>query len=449
MVARGTSSVLVLVLAFGVLFSMLSVSGSLARENAVQLYDVLATKTAEASMWRLKNPEESCFGLDAATVNSHPFLGELVKEADFNAMFPGSKDRYDGYSTRADGSDAVQLVRSFGFHHSVEEKNIRDISDEEHTYSCNVEYSGNRYFLQIKFYAISYLDEYAGYLPFTITDLALMDRDQAATSNTVFRRFNNTAVWDNRSGSWITLELVPEPVDEIPAGEMPYDLEQVTVKLPPFTARDFYLGSRVSVTEVAYHYHIQEHPWVQGDIMLKRAPLCMDLDTARSLYSATRFPFKAPTYAPDGYEYRCMQADTASVEMWYSNRTFLPEFMGEGLAEGQIQIRMSDLDRRLGTESPTGAPQTDDDRARSEYEYILENNPAIDPQLVDVNGRLAWANEAAPSGSRETAVFPDGTEITKTSAMPARLRFYDGGTGIHLEGYVPAEELIKMARSLE
>jgi hypothetical protein len=33
--------------------------------------------------------------------------------------------------------------------------------------------------------------------------------------------------------------------------------------------------------------------------------------------------------------------------------------------------------------------------------------------------------------------------------MPARLRFYDNGTGISLEGYMPAKELVKMARSLE
>jgi hypothetical protein len=443
------SSVLVFVLAFAVLFSMLSVSGLLAKENTEKLYDVLATKTVEASMWRLKNLEKTCFELDSATANSYPFLAELIREADFNTMSPGSEDRYDGYSTGVEGSDAMPLVRSLGFDHSVEEKSVRNISDKVHMYSCNVEYGGNLYFLQIKFYAVSHLNEYAGYLPITITDDLLRDAGQEPTNSTVFRWFNNTAVWDNKSDSWMTLHLIPDLVDEIPAAEMSYGLEPVTVKLPPFTARDFYLGSRFSPADIVYHYQIQEYPWIQGDISLKHAPRCMDFDTARSLYSATKFPFMAPTYSPDGYEYKCMQADTSSVEMWYANQTFPPQFMGEGLAEGQIQIRIYDTDRYFGIETPPGAPQTDEEKIRSQYESILENNPVIRPQLVDINGNLGWANEASPNGTRQTVVFPDGTQLVHTSAMPARLRFYDTGTGISLEGYMPAKELVKMARSLE
>jgi hypothetical protein len=75
--------------------------------------------------------------------------------------------------------------------------------------------------------------------------------------------------------------------------------------------------------------------------------ICMNFDTARSLYSQTKFPFKTPSYVPEGYEYKCMQADTASVQLYYSNQTsFYPRFMDEPLAEGQIRIKISDDEDR-------------------------------------------------------------------------------------------------------
>jgi len=91
----------------------------------------------------------------------------------------------------------------------------------------------------------------------------------------------------------------------------------------------------------------------------------------------------------------------------------------------------------------------DSAKVMRDYQSILEGNPALNPQLVDINGRLAWGNEASATGFVGTVRFPDGSEISIKSAMPARLRLYENDTLIHLEGYISLEELAKIARSLE
>jgi hypothetical protein len=80
----------------------------------------------------------------------------------------------------------------------------------------------------------------------------------------------------------------------------------------------------------------------------------------------------------------------------------------------------------------------------------LKRNSTIDPQLIHINGKLlAWGNEATSTGAKQSIVFLDGSQITTTSALPARLTFYDNNrTGIRLEGYVPLQELVKIAESL-
>ena len=87
-------------------------------------------------------------------------------------------------------------------------------------------------------------------------------------------------------------------------------------------------------------------------------------------------------------------------------------------------------------------------KAISTYEYILKGNPALRPQLIDINGKKAWANESSDTGGRQEIRFHNGTVITTSSPVPSRLVFYDNGAGISLQGNVPLGELVKIARSL-
>lgn len=85
-----------------------------------------------------------------------------------------------------------------------------------------------------------------------------------------------------------------------------------------------------------------------------------------------------------------------------------------------------------------------------DYNAIAEGNPGLSPQLIDINGKLAWGNEAAPNGGKQTATWPDETVLTNTFSVPSRLRTYDDqGTITTLEGYVPLKKLADMAKSLQ
>ena len=67
-------------------------------------------------------------------------------------------------------------------------------------------------------------------------------------------------------------------------------------------------------------------------------------------------------------------------------------------------------------------PLNDTAKVMRHYQSIIEGNPALNPQLVDMNGRLAQGNEASATGFVGTVRFPDASEITTKSTMPARLR---------------------------
>lgn len=467
------STILIAVLAFGILFSLLYSSSFLANQNKEQFYQVLTSKRADIEVYRLRAPQNICFELGDETLTrvdqsmaqepsaTRDSLSRAIKSADTDAQtdqqmeeqllmpkeyFEQMGNRYTGEGLRVEnGSAVVPLVQAYesNFNHTSTHVVKRGAADAVNRYDCNFSYGGKYYGIGIKFYSLLSLNEYSGYLPLGITDRMLKDKNQAVENVTVFRYFNNTAVWENKSNSWLTLQVTPA----IEEGVSKSATESITAKLAPLQSWDLYLGGPLA-EGTSFHYQIKEYPQVRGDIIVKIPPVCMDFDTARSLYSQTKFDFKTPSYVPEGYEYKCMQADMASLYLFYSNQTFRPEFMGEGPAEGQIQVYMDDYDRYFDLPDSPGVSQSDNNRIRSQYEGILKGNPTINPQLVDINGKLAWGHEAMPDGARQTVVFPDGSQIVTRSSLPARLVFYDNGTGIRLEGYVPLQELVSMAESI-
>lgn len=87
-------------------------------------------------------------------------------------------------------------------------------------------------------------------------------------------------------------------------------------------------------------------------------------------------------------------------------------------------------------------------QASAEYKYIAENNPKLNVQQININGNPGWANDISPSARQQTAKFADGQVITNYYDMPARVRIFNHGKLIHLEGYVPLSELVRVAQSL-
>jgi hypothetical protein len=479
------SIALILITVFGVLFSLLYSSSLMAIQNNDKFYQILASKRADIEVYRLRTPQNICFDMDSERLKqidqdmaqeqvrgASDTLSRGIRDADRDALsyqemerqmvlpkeyFEQMGNRYTGEGLRLEQQSEAMLplIQTYEskFNHTVIHRSIRGVSDDVHQYHCNFGFNGSYYGISIKFYSLSSLNEYAGYLPIAITNQQLLEKTSSQMSENnviVYRMFNNTAVWINESDSWLTLQLSPATLDA-PIDDCCGELEPITVRLAPSAAWDVYLGPNLGRIDTTFHYQIKEYPWIQGNIILKNYPVCMDYDIAASLYSQTRFPFKVPSHLPSGFEYKCMQAEAYSIKLFYANRTFNVEEMGEGTSSGMILLRMSDDERFYGiNEGQNGVPKSDSDKDRvmQQYQSILEGNPALNPQLIDINGRLAWGNEASPTGAVGTVTFPDGSEIVTRSSMPSRLRLYENGTMIHLEGYIPLEELAKIARSI-
>jgi hypothetical protein len=434
----------------GSMFSLLLASDYQRALATDRLYEELAAKRVEVTMWRLKNPEPACFDMDDGTLQKFEFLRMLVQEADGNVAMPIVADgnRYDGFGTRfEDGAEAAGLVRSFGFAHAKEVRTVRGLSDDIHTFSCNLQYKGNQYFMQAKFYSLQYLDEYSGWLPIEIIDATSDGRSTAggaAKDHTVYSPFNNTAVWINRSHSWVTLELAYN----MTTPDRNQATETVSARIPPRGAWDRFLNNPLGREDVTYQYKVREYPWMHGRVFLKQYPMCMDPGEAASFYSQTKFPFRFPAYLPAGYTYQCMMAYKASVEMYFWDRQFDLSRRDEQMDQGAIVLKISDENRGYGIPEDNYSRMSDDEKAISTYEYILKANPALRPQLIDINGKKAWANDSTDTGGRQEVRFHNGTVITTGSPIPSRLVFYDDGTGISLQGNIPLDELVKIARSL-
>jgi len=474
------STALIVIIVFVILFSLLYSASFIAIQNAEGFYQIIASKRADLEVYRLRTPQNICFELDNKILDevdqmmaweqggTGDTLSRAINSSDGDAesdqqleqqmerqgnlpkeYFEQMGNRYSGEGLRLQEAKAIlPFIKAYEskLNHTIIHKSVRGVSDDVHQYNCNFSYNSKYYGLGIKFYSLASLNAYAGYLPITITNQQLEKGSQLPENHSVYRMFNNTVVWINKSDSWLTLDITPATFQNIPIDLCCEDLEPVTVRLAPSQSWDLYLGPNLGRVDTNFQYQTKEYPWIQGNILLKNYPECMDFDTAGSLYSQTKFPFKIPSYLPPSYEYKCMQAEASNIMIFYANRTFNVEEMGEGISTGEILMRMSDENLYFGISDES---LNDTARVMENYQAILEGNPALNPQLVDINGRLAWGNEASSTGFVGTVKFPDGSEIVTRSEMPARLRFYENATLIHLEGYVPMEELAKIARSLE
>jgi hypothetical protein len=155
--------------------------------------------------------------------------------------------------------------------------------------------------------------------------------------------------------------------------------------------------------------------------------------------------FKVPRYLPANYEYKCGIVESGEATVIFWNQTVdkstyrVDPLNAVNISRGAILLRLTDK-----PEVTNGTQFTLD-----QYNHILEVNPALKPQLIDVSGRLAWGNEPVPNGGIQTATFPDGEVLRNNYDVPARLRIFEEGKVTYLEGFVPLNELVKTARSLE
>lgn len=172
---------------------------------------------------------------------------------------------------------------------------------------------------------------------------------------------------------------------------------------------------------------------------------CMTLEQSKDIAPF----FKVPSYLPEGYSMKCTMSGMPYESYiiyhnkdvsggWMSN---LPMLIGDGA----IFIYQYEEKHRKEYET-YGSPEQ---RIQETYDDVMVKNPSLQPQLIRINGMLAYAVDSCPDCGMQTANFTDGTVIQKSTSTETKIKFIDeNGIKYMLKTTLPLDELIKVAESL-
>jgi len=163
--------------------------------------------------------------------------------------------------------------------------------------------------------------------------------------------------------------------------------------------------------------------------------------------------FKVPSYLPEGYSMKCSQSGMPYESyIIYHNKDVSGGWMANLhilIENGAIFIHQTD-ERNLVGEEKFATIGSAEQRIQETYDDVMENNPLLNPQLIRINGMLAYAVDSCPDCGMQTADFPDGTSIQKSTSTETKIKFKDEyGVSYMLKTTLPLDELILVAESLQ
>jgi hypothetical protein len=163
--------------------------------------------------------------------------------------------------------------------------------------------------------------------------------------------------------------------------------------------------------------------------------------------------FKVPSHLPDGYSFKCSFSGTPyELYMIFHNKKVPDEWVSnypQLISDGAIFIHQTDEKRFVG-EKEFATYGSTTQRIQDMYDEVMMENPSLHPQLLRINGMLAYANDSCNDCGMQTANFTDGTIIQKSTSTEAKIKFIDeNGVNYFLKAGIPLNELIKVAESLQ
>ena len=176
---------------------------------------------------------------------------------------------------------------------------------------------------------------------------------------------------------------------------------------------------------------------------------CMTLEQSKDIAPF----FKIPSYLPEGYSMKCSR----SVMPYESYILYHINDIPDGWI-GKIPILIDDgaifihqtAERALVGDEKFATVGTAEQRIQETYDDVMEKNLSLNPQLIRINGILAYAVDSCPDCGMQTADFPDGTIIQESTSTETRIKFIDeNGVTYLLETTLPLNELILVAESLQ
>lgn len=192
-----------------------------------------------------------------------------------------------------------------------------------------------------------------------------------------------------------------------------------------------------------YYYGFSEEPDSEINVS------CMPLETSKK----TATFFKIPSYLPEGYSFKCSFSGTPyeSYLIFYNKEvqngwiSHIPELV----SDGAIFIYQTDQKSAVG-EKKYATYGTATQRIQDTYDDVMTNNPSLNPQLIHINGMLAYAVDSCNDCGIQMANFTDGTIIQKSTPTESKIKFIDeNGTSYFLKAGIPLSDLIKVAESLQ
>jgi len=178
---------------------------------------------------------------------------------------------------------------------------------------------------------------------------------------------------------------------------------------------------------------------------LKTSTNCMTIKQSKE----TAPFFKTPTYLPKGYSHVCSQSGTPSESyIVYHNQEILNWNIPELISDGAFFIYQID-ERSIVDEDKFATLGTAEQRIQEDYDGVMKVNPSLQPQLLRINGMLAYAVDSCPDCGIQTANFTNGTFIQKSTSTETKIKFIDeNGVNYMLKTTLPLDELILVAESL-
>ena len=172
---------------------------------------------------------------------------------------------------------------------------------------------------------------------------------------------------------------------------------------------------------------------------------CMTLEQSKDIAPF----FKVPSYLPEGYSMKCtMSGMPYESYIIYHNKEVSGGWMSNSpmlIGDGAIFIYQYEEKHRKEYET-YGSPEQ---RIQETYDDVMVKNPSLQPQLIRINGMLAYAVDSCPDCGMQTANFTDGTVIQKSTSTETKIKFIDeNGIKYMLKTTLPLNELIRVAESL-
>lgn len=200
------------------------------------------------------------------------------------------------------------------------------------------------------------------------------------------------------------------------------------------------------ITEEFFVKDLISKPTQNTISVLKTSTNCMTLEQNKE----TAPFFKTPAYLPEGYFHVCSQSGTPSESyIVYHHQEILNWNIPELISDGAIFIYQIDERNIVGAEK-LETFGTAEQRIQETYDDVMKNNPSLNPQLITINGMIAYAVDSCSDCGMQIANFTDGTSIQESTSTTTRIKFIDeNGINYMLETTLPLDELILVAESLQ